>query len=136
MTLTAATNNLNLEYHFTNIINGYMGQECTRIRRTSTLDLNGNIVDDSTVETTVYGIVSVASAKVQEESGGLILAGDLVAYFMTDTDINIGTQSTTTTTSTDTIEYNDVEYQIVTRIVTASDVGVEVVDKLILRRIV
>jgi len=135
MTLTASTNDLNLQYHFENIINGYLGQACTLRRITTTLDPNGGIVDESVVETDIIGIISPASGKVLRENAGLMIAGDLVAYFMRETGINVGTQSTNLSTTFDNIIYKNIIYSIEEKIVTARDGETAIVDKFILREV-
>lgn len=130
-----ATNPLDLYAHWTRILNGYMGKEVTHIQITKTLDPNGGVIDEFQNESTIYGAVSPVSADAIRESIGTIKAGDLVAYFLSEEGVIVGTQDEEDEARYDMIGYQGRYYTVENKKATAYDDGVAVVDKFILRRV-
>jgi len=130
-----ASNPLDLYAHWTRILNGYMGKECTHIKVTKTLDLNGNVIDESEVETTIYGAISPVTSDAIAESVGLLLPGDLVAYYLSEEGVLVGTQTGASEARYDTIVHEGILYYVEKRVKTAYDNGSAVVSKYILRKV-
>ena len=130
-----ATNSLDLYAHWTRILNGYMGKEVTHIQITKTLDPNGGIIDEFQNDSTIYGAISPVSTDAVRESVGTIKIGDLVAYFLSEEDVIVGTQTGASEARYDLIAYQGRYYTVENKQTTAYDVGVAVVDKFILRRV-
>lgn len=131
----AATIPFNLKYHWENILNKYAGKECTHIKVTKTLDPNGIPIDELEVETTVYGAISPVREEAVLESAGTLLYGDLVAYFLAEEDVIVGTQTAAGEARYDLIMHEGILYTVEKRLKTAYDDGVAVVSKFILRKV-
>lgn len=131
----AATIPLNLKYHWTNIINKYKGRECTHTKITKITDPNGQIIDESETNTTIYGVISPVQQKTINESAGLIQSGDLIAYFLDDEGVIVGEQVTDDSIRFDYIKYEGILYVVNQLQITAYDDGVAIVSSYILRKV-
>ena len=131
----SASTPLDLYNHLSQIINGYFGKECTHTKISKTLDLNGNVIDESETTTTIYGAVSPVKAEAVLESAGAMIFGDLVAYFLSEEGVLVGTQTNSTEARYDTITYEGNVYTVENKRATAYDAGVAVVDKFVLRKV-
>ena len=125
----AATIPLNLYYHWKRILENYVGKECTHTKVTKVLDLNGGVIDKSSVNTTIIGAITNVSQDTASESAGLFKYGDLVAYFMSEEGVIVGEQTNETSVRYDLIVYKGESYQVRDKLVTAYDDDVAVVDK-------
>ena len=128
-------NPLNLYAHWSRILNLYIGRSCNHIKATKTIDPNGNVIDESQTETTIYGAVSPVSMDAVTKSAGLIQLGDLIALFLDDAGVLVGTQTSAGSTRYDMIEYEDIMYTVVNKRTTAYDSGVPVISKYVLRKV-
>lgn len=126
---------LNLKYHWENILNKYTGKECTHIKVTKTLDPNGIPIDESEVETTIYGAISPVREDAVRESAGTLLFGDLVAYFLSEEGVLVGTQTAASEARYDLIVHEGIRYTVENKRATAYDGGIAVVDKFTLRKV-
>lgn len=126
---------MNLEFHFSNIINKYMGRESTHIKVMKTLDGTGYVISESQTESIIYGAIGTVNQDVVNESLGMIKTGDLMAYFMESQDVLVGEQITEGEIRIDYIEYECVLYSVVQRLKTAYDNGTEIVSKYVLRKV-
>jgi len=129
----AGANSLDLYNHWSRILNNYMGKAVNHIKVTKVLDPNGNIIDESQVETTIYGAISPVKTDAINESAGLLQYGDLVAYFLHEAGVLVGTQTSADGVRLDMIEYQGKMYTVQNIQTTAYDAGSAVLDKFILR---
>lgn len=130
-----ASTSIDLYNVWTDILNTYLGKSCVHTKISKTLDLNGNVIDESETSTTIYGAVSPVKAEAVLESAGAMIFGDLVAYFMTEEGVLVGTQTNSTEARHDTITYEGNVYTVENKRATAYDAGVAVVDKFVLRKV-
>lgn len=138
MALTNAKVLNNLDFHMRNIISNFMGQTVNHIKATKTLDDNGLITDESSVEADIIVMIGTVNADVVNENIGIVQYGDLLMYAMSDEGVLVGDQTTDNTVRYDRIEYQSVLYSVTQKLKTAYDAGVPdtaVVDKLVLRKI-
>lgn len=126
---------LNLKYHWERILNKYMGKECTHIKVTKTLDPNGGVIDESQTETTIYGAISPVSEDAVRESVGTLQYGDLVAYYLSEEEVLVGTQTGASEARYDLISYEGILYYVEKRTKIGYDDGTAVVSKYILRKV-
>ena len=120
---------------WTDILNTYLGQECTHIKATKTLDPNGNVISEAQTETVVYAAVSPVSVEAVNESAGTLQYGDLIFFALDDAGILVGTQTDADESRYDMIEYEGVMYTVNQHDTTAYDNGVAVVSRYILRKV-
>lgn len=130
-----ATNSLDLYAHWTRILNGYMGKACTHVKVTKTIDPNGGVIDESEVETTIYGAISPVSEDAVRESAGTIQYGDLVAYYLYEAGVLVGTQTGASEARYDLIVHEGIRYTVSKRVKIGYDNGTAVVSKYILRKV-
>ena len=129
-----ATTPLNLYDHWCLILNGYLGKECIHTQVTRTLDLNGDVIDETETQTTIYGALSPVSESAVQESVGFLQYGDLVAYFLVEDGVEISEQFGQDSVVHHLITYQDVAYSVIKRTVTAYDDSEAVVSKYVLRK--
>ena len=103
---------LGLLKHFNQIIKTWAGRECTHVIITETIDDFANIIDQSRIETTVYGIIGDANFKGNEYPIGLLQPGDLCGTFKYSDNIIISDQLTSNTTRQDHIIFESNEYRV------------------------
>lgn len=130
----AATNSLGLYDHWSLILNGYLGKECTHMEVTKTLDPNGDVINESETQTTIYGAISPVSEDAVREDAGTFHYGDLIAYFLAEEGVVVSEQFGPYTIIDHMIVYNDVAYSVNKLLVTAHDAGSSVVSKYVLRK--
>jgi hypothetical protein len=130
-----ASTSLDLYNVWSDILNTYLGQACTHIKVTKVLDPNGNVIDESQTETTIYAAISPVSKDVVLESAGVLQYGDLTFYALNDAGVIVGTQTSATGVRYDMIEYKSVMYTVVQQSKTAYDDGVAVVSRYVLRKV-
>ena len=121
--------------HFTQILVGYEGKTCNHIQVTKNLDLNGNVIDQSQTETTIYGSISNVHEKAVVESLGTLKYGDLTALFLSEDGVIMGEQITENSVRFDLIEYQDRLYTVENRTHEVFDGGVSVMEKFTLRKL-
>ena len=131
----AGANSLDLYNHWSRILNNYIGKACNHIKATKSIDPNGNVINESQTETTIYGAVSPVSEDTVLKSAGDIQFGDLTAYFLDEEGVLVGTQSTASSTRYDMIEYEGLMYTVVNKRATVYDDEVAVVSKYSLRKV-
>lgn len=131
----SATVAMDLYNIWTDILNNYLGQEVTHIQITKTLDPNGGVIDEFQNDSTIYGAISPVSGDAIRESVGTIQIGDLVAYFLSEEDVIVGTQTGASEARYDMISYEGILYYVEKRMKIAYDGGVAVVAKYILRKV-
>ena len=124
---------LELYKHISLILNEYLGKECNHVKKTKTLDPNGGVISDTVVETTIYGAISPVSEDAVQESAGTFQYGDLVAYFLSEDGVLVGSQVEQDESRYDLIEYEGAMYSVSKKLKTAYDDGEAVVCKYVLR---
>ena len=98
--------------HFDQIIRTWAGKECTHRIITETIDDMGSIIERSNTDSIIYGIVSPADFKGNNQPIGHVQPGDLTGLFKYDENIIISDQLTEYTTRQDHIIYEGIEYRI------------------------
>lgn len=131
----AGATSLDLYKHWSLILNNYIGRACNHVKVTKVLDPNGNVIDESQVETTIYGAISPVGVEAIQNSAGVLQVGDLTAYFLNDAGVVTGTQVNSTSVRYDMIEYGGVMYTVMQHSKTAHDDGVAVVCRYVLRKV-
>jgi len=98
--------------HFNQLLLIWGAKECTHVIITETIDDFGNIIDQSRSTATIYGIVSPANFKGNDQPIGYLQTGDLTAFFKYSDNVIISNQLTELTTRHDHIIYESNEYQV------------------------
>ena len=106
---------LNLSYHFAEMIRNWSGKEATHRKITETIDDQGNVIDRSTTESTIYAIIGNPPFSEKGLPVGSMQSGDLCLYFWyagTDDDILVSKQLTPTTERHDQIDFQGTTYRV------------------------
>lgn len=116
MIMPIARTKANMKTHFNQILTVWGGKVATHRQVAETIDSMGHVIDRSTTDTTIYGIISPASYSEKYYPPGSIQSGDLTAFFLyTDDDsVDVITtkQVTASTTRHDHIIYEGIEYRV------------------------
>ena len=133
--MAVATTPLGMAEHWDFILDTYENKECTHTKHNKTLDASGHVIDETETDYTIYGAISPIHNDVVIKSAGLFQFGDLTAYFLITDDVEVGEAVSETETRYDTITYNGVVYTVNQKTHTATDDGVDIISKYILRKI-
>ena len=98
--------------HFNQLMRVWGAKECTHVIITETIDDMGQIIDQSRVEITIYGVVSPANFKGNGQPIGYLQPGDLTAFYLHSDNVIIANQLTEVTTRHDHIIYEGNEYKV------------------------
>lgn len=98
--------------HFNQLMSVWGSKECTHVQIVEEIDEFGNVIDQSRLTLTIYGIVSPANFKGNDQPVGYLQPGDLTAFFLHSDDVIISNQLTEFTTRHDHIIYEGNEYQV------------------------
>lgn len=98
--------------HFNQLMTAWGSKECTHVQITETIDELGQIIDQSRSTSTIYGVVSPANFKGNNQPIGHLQPGDLTAFFLYTNDVIISNQLTESTTRHDHIIYEGNEYRV------------------------
>lgn len=101
--------------HFAQIIQVWGGKEATHRIITETIDDQGNIIDRSETDTTIYTIIGPPSFDEKQHPPGSLQSGTLCLYYWynnNDDDIIVSKQLTPTTSRFDEIIFQSVTYKV------------------------
>ena len=101
--------------HFQQILDVWSAKEATHRKITETIDDQGNIIDRSTTDTTIYAIVGNPPFDEKTQPIGAIQSGTLCLYYWyagTDADILVSKQLTPTTERHDQIVFQGNTYKV------------------------
>ena len=135
MATAPATVTKGIKLHWEQILREYEAKTCTHIQITKETDSQGHIINESSTETTVYGIISTVNEDMIQTSAGLLQFGDLTARFMSDVDVIVGEQVTDTTIRLDNVEHEGILYTVNQRVSTVWDNETAVMSKYVLRKV-
>ena len=110
--MTVARVAAGMKKHFAQLMRVWGAKECTHVIITETIDELGQIIDQSRSTSTIYGVVSPANFKGNNQPIGYLQPGDLTAFFKYEDDVIISNQLTELTTRHDHIIYEGNEYQV------------------------
>lgn len=110
--MTKARVSLGMLKHFNQLLSTWAGKEVTHIIITETQDDMGQIIDQSRVTVTIYGVIGDASFKENGFPIGSLQPGDLCAMFLYTDDVRLSDQLTDSTGRQDHIIYQNIEYRI------------------------
>lgn len=105
----------NIRYHFTEMISNWSGKEATHRIITETIDGQGNVIDRSTTESTIYAIIGNQPFSEKAQPIGALQSGDLCLYYWydgDDEDILVSKQLTPTTERHDQIDFQGTTYKV------------------------
>ena len=102
----------NMKKHFSEVLAVWAGKECTHVQIIETIDNQGNIINQTRSTSTIYGIISPANFKGNNQPIGYLQPADLTAFFSYFDDVIIANQLTELTTRHDNIIYEGNEYQV------------------------
>ncbi len=105
----------NVRYHFAEMIRNWSGKGATHRKITETIDDQGNIIDRSTTESTIYAIIGNPPFSEKGLPIGSLQSGDLCMYYWYDNnsdDIIVSKQLTPTTERHDQILFQEVLYKV------------------------
>ena len=106
---------LNTRYHFAEMIRNWSGKEATHRKITETIDSQGNVIDRSTTESTIYAIIGNPPFSEKGLPIGALQSGDLCMYYWyagTEDDILVSKQLTPTTERHDQIDFQGTTYKV------------------------
>ena len=101
--------------HFQQILDVWSAKECVHRKITETIDDQGNIIDRSTTDTTIYAIIGNPPFDEKTQPIGAIQSGTLCLYYWVngdDDDIIVSKQLTPTTSRFDEIIFQSVTYKV------------------------
>ena len=98
--------------HFNQLMTVWGAKECTHVIITETIDELGQIIDQSRSTSTIYGVISPANFKGNDQPVGYLQPGDLTAFYLYSDDVIISNKLTELTTRHDHIIYEGNEYQV------------------------
>lgn len=110
-----ALQRLNTRYHFTEMIRNWSGKEAIHRKITETLDEQGNVIDRSVVDATIYAIIGNPPFSTKDEPIGQLQSGTLCLYYWynnNDDDIIVSKQLTPTTERRDQVDFQGVTYRV------------------------
>jgi hypothetical protein len=117
--------------HFNQILTVWGGKSATHRKISETVDEMGNVIDRSSTDTNITGIISPASYKENYYPPGSIQSGDLTAFFLYTDDDTVDVITTKQVSDSETrhdhIIYEDVEYRVEQLAEIAYDVDVSTV---------
>ena len=105
----------NMRYHFAEMIRNWAGKESTHRKITETVDDQGNAIDRSTTEETIYAIIGNPPFDEKGLPIGTLQSGTLCLYYWydgDDDDILVSKQLTTTTERHDQIVFQGTTYKV------------------------
>lgn len=105
----------NMRLHFAEMIRNWSGKEATHRKITETIDSQGNIIDRSTSESTIYAIIGNPPFDEKTQPIGAIQSGTLCLYFWydgDDDDILVSKHLTPTTERHDQIVFQGNTYKV------------------------
>lgn len=104
--------NFGLVAKFQQILNDWAGREATHIIAVETIDGQGNVMDRSETESTIYALIGNPSTNTNIQPPGTFQSGDLCMYSKIADDIRAFDQLTATTTRQDRIRYEGTTYRL------------------------
>lgn len=105
----------NMRYHFAEMIRNWSGKEATHRKITETIDAQGNIIDRSTTESTIYAIIGNPPFSEKGLPIGALQSGDLCLYYWVnndDDDIIVSKQIDPNSERHDQIDFQGTTYKI------------------------
>ena len=105
----------NMRYHFAEMVRNWSGKEATHRKITETIDDQGNIINRSEIESTIYAIIGNPPFTEKIEPIGLLQSGSLCLYYWyngDDDDILVSKQLTPTTQRHDEIDFQGTTYWV------------------------
>jgi len=106
---------MGMRKHFQQMINLWSGKEATHRIITETIDGQGNVIDRSETETTIYAIIGNPLFSEKGLPIGALQSGDLCMYYWydgDDEDIIVSKQLTSTTERHDQIDFQGTTYKV------------------------
>jgi len=96
---------------FQQVLNDWAGREAVHIIAVETIDDQGNMIDRSETESTIYALIGNPSTNTNMQPPGTFQSGDLCMYSKIADDIRAFDQLTDTTTRQDRIRYEGNTYR-------------------------
>ncbi len=106
---------LNIRYHFAEMIRNWSGRECIHRKIVEDIDDQGNIIDRSTTEETIYALIGNQPFNEKVEPIGSLQSSDLCLYYWynnNDDDIIVSKQITPTSQRHDEILFQGTTYWV------------------------
>lgn len=97
---------------FAKMLTDWAGRECTHIQVTETIDEQGNVIDRSETETTIYALIGNPGTSTSNQPPGIFQPGDLCGYFKVADGVIAFSQLTASTTRQDRITYEGTTYRL------------------------
>ena len=105
----------NMRYHFAEMIRNWAGKEATHRKITETTDDQGNVIDRSTTEETIYAVIGNPPFDEKGLPVGSMQSGTLCMYYWydgDDEDILVSKQITSTNERHDQIDFQGTTYKV------------------------
>ena len=106
----------NIRYHFSEMIRNWSGKEATLRKIIETIDSQGNIIDRTATETTIYAIIGNPPFDEKLQPPGAMQSGTLCLYYWyaddLDSDIIVSVQLTPMTERHDQIDFQGNTYAV------------------------
>ncbi len=96
---------------FNQMLNDWAGRTATHIIMTETIDEQGNVIDQSEVETEIRALIGNPSTSTSNQPSGTWQPGDLCMYSKVADDVRAFEQLTPLTTRQDRIRYEGSTYR-------------------------
>lgn len=97
---------------FAKMLTDWAGKECTHIQIVEEIDGQGNVIDRTTTETTIYALIGNPGTSTSIQPPGTFQSGDLQGYFKVADDVIAFSQLTSTSTRHDRIAHEGTTYRL------------------------